>query len=32
MMRDGKIKEYGSHRALLQQDSEYHKLVEFRAF
>ncbi len=32
VMRDGKIKERGSHRELLQQDGEYHKLVELQAF
>jgi subfamily B ATP-binding cassette protein MsbA len=32
VMRDGKIKERGTHRELLQTDGEYHKLVELQAF
>lgn len=32
VMRDGKIKERGTHQELLQVDGEYHKLVELQAF
>lgn len=32
VMRDGKIKERGTHRQLLEADGEYHKLVELQAF